>query len=79
MNSGKLWQLLNNIGLNVSEVKRDVFKGHACNVKQRNTFRMWVSKSGKVTVKTQGVQKSFHVMNERQLREVARGFGIIWV
>lgn len=77
MNSGKLWQLLNNIGLNVSEVKRDVFKGHACNVRQWHTFRMWVNKSGKVTVKTQGVQKSFQVMNERQLREVAKGFEII--
>lgn len=77
MNSGKLWDLLNSIGLNVYEVKANVFKGYACNIKQRHTFRMWVNKSGKVTIKTCGVQKSFSVMNTRQLREVAKGFELI--
>lgn len=77
MNSDKLWYLLYNIGLNVSEVKREVFKGYACNVKQWHSFRMWVNKSGKVTVKTLGVQKSFHVMNERQLKDVCKGFDLL--
>ncbi|RIN23975.1 hypothetical protein [Staphylococcus succinus] len=77
MNSGKLWELLNSIGLNVYEVKPNVFKGYANNIKQWHTFRMWVNKSGKVTVKTCGVQKSFHVMNARQLREVAKGFDLL--
>lgn len=77
MNSKKLWYLLNNIGLNVIEVKRDVFKGYSCNVKQWYSFRMWVNKSGKVTVRKCGVQKSFHVMNERQLKEMCKGFQIL--
>lgn len=77
MNSGKLWELLNSIGLNVYEVKPNVFKGYANNIKQWHTFRTWVNKSGKVTVKTCGVQKSFHVMNARQLREVAKGFDLL--
>lgn len=77
MNSSKLWYLLNSIGLNVIEVKQGVFKGHSCNVKQWHSFRMWINKSEKVTVRTLGVQKSFHVMNERQLKEVCNGFEII--
>lgn len=77
MNSSKLWYLLNSIGLNVTEVKRDVFKGYSCNVKQWHSFRMWVNKSGKVTVRTLGVQKSFHVMNARQLKDVCKGFQIL--
>lgn len=77
MNTGKLWDLLNGIGLNVEEVKKDVFKGYSCNVKQWHSFRMWVNKSGKVTVKTCGVQKSFDVMNTRQLRDVAKGFELL--
>lgn len=77
MNSSKLWYLLNSIGLNVTEVKRDVFKGNSCNVKQWHSFRMWVNKSGKVTIRTHGVQKSFHVMNARQLKDVCKGFQIL--
>lgn len=77
MNSSKLWHLLNSINLNVYEVKPNVFKGYACNIKQWHTFRMWINKSGKVTVKTCGVQKSFTVMNARQLREVAKGFDLL--
>ncbi|WP_436962392.1 hypothetical protein [Staphylococcus shinii] len=77
MNSSKLWYLLNSINLNVYEVKPNVFKGYACNIKQWHTFRMWINKSGKVTVKTCGVQKSFAVMNARQLREVAKGFDLL--
>ena len=79
MNTGKLLDLLNSIGLNVEEVKKGVLKGYSCNIKQWHSFRMWVNKSGKVTVKTCGVQKSFKVMNSRQLREVAKGFGLIWI
>lgn len=77
VNSSKLRDLLYSIGLNVYEVKPNVYKGFACNVKQWHSFRMWVNKSGKVTVKTCGVQKSFHVMNSRQLSEVARGFDLL--
>lgn len=77
MNTQKLWDLLNIIGLHVEEVKPHVLKGYACNVKQWHSFRTWVNKSGKVTVKTCGVQKSFHVMNASQLREVAKGFELL--
>lgn len=77
MNTGKLWYLLNDIGLNVEEVKPNVFKGNACNVKQWHTFRVWVNKSGKVTIKTCGVQRSFTVWNSKQLRDAARGFDLL--
>lgn len=77
MNTGKLYDLLNSIGLNVEEVKKDVLKGYACNVKQWHSFRMWVNKSGKVTLRTRGVQKSFNVKNSFQLRYIAKGFELL--
>lgn len=77
MNTNKLAHLLASIGLSVEEVKRDVLKGYSCNVKQWPTFRIWVNKSGCVTIRTRNVQKSFEIYNKKQLERALKGFEIV--
>lgn len=77
MNDYKLLDMLKAIGLYVEEVKPHVFKGHACNIKQRPIFRIWLNKSNRVTIKTRNVQRSFIIQNKHQLLKELRGFQIL--
>ena len=55
-------------------------KGNCLNVLSRPVFRLWINKGLKLTVKTQGVQKSFaddEWRTEEKFNEVMRGFEII--
>lgn len=77
MNDYKLLDLIRQVGLYVEEVKPHVFKGNACNVKQWHTFRIWLNKSNKVTIRTRNVQKSFNIQNRQQLARELKGFEIL--
>jgi hypothetical protein len=77
MNDYKLLNLLQQVGLRVDEVKPHVFKGNAGNVKQWHTFRIWLNKSNKVTIRTRNVQKSFDIQNRHQLLRALRGFDLL--
>lgn len=77
MNGNKLRLILSHIGLFVDEVKPGVFKGHASNIRQWPTFRIWVNKSERVTIRTRNVQKSFEIYNKTQLERALKGFEII--
>lgn len=77
MNTNKLRLILSHIGLFVDEVKPGVFKGYSYNIKQWPTFRIWVNKSGRVTIRTRNVQKSFEIYNKTQLERALKGFEII--
>lgn len=77
MNTNKLAYLLSRIGLFVKEVKPDVFKGNSYNIKQWPTFRIWVNKSRRVTIRTHNVQRSFDIRNKKQLERALKGFEIV--
>lgn len=77
MNSNRLKEMLNTIGIATDEVKKGVFKGYSCNMLSRPIFRTWVNTRGKVTIKTRGIQKSFNIENIEQLSKELKGFEII--
>ncbi|HHP3964843.1 hypothetical protein [Staphylococcus saprophyticus] len=77
MNTKQLLDYLNYIGLNVQEVGAGIYKGHSCNVKQWHSFRIWINKSGNVTIKSHGVQRSFKLQKINELERELRGFEII--
>ena len=77
MNDYKMLNLIRQVGIQVVEVKPRVYKGYSCNIKQWRTFRIWLNKSNKITIRKMNVQRSFDVQNRHQLAEVFRGFEII--
>lgn len=77
MNTEQLLYYLNHIGLEVQEVQAGIYKGHSCNVKQWHSFRIWINKTGKVAIKTHGVQRSFNINQQSELEVELRGFEII--
>lgn len=77
MNTKQLLDYLNYIGLNVQEVGAGIYKGHSCNVRQWHSFRIWINKSGNVTIKSHGVQRSFKLQQMIELERELRGFEII--
>lgn len=77
MNTKQLLDYLTYIGLNVQEVGAGIYKGHSCNVKQWHSFRIWINKSGNVTIKSHGVQRSFKLQQMNELERELRGFEII--
>lgn len=77
MNDYKMLNLVKQVGIQVEEVKPKVYKGYSCNIKQWHTFRIWLNKSNKITIRTRNVQRSYDVQNRHQLAEVFRGFDII--
>lgn len=54
-----------------------VFEGHSCNIKNWPKFKIWISKSNKVTVKSRGVQKSFDIKDETELKNELKNFEIL--
>lgn len=76
MNKEKLLNMLEEIGLYVVE-DRSQFKGNSCNVRQWPVFRVWVNKSGKVTIKTRGIQRSFNINTVDELEKELRRFEIL--
>lgn len=44
MNSSILLIYLQQLDLNIEEVKPDIYKGFSCNVKNWHSFRIWVNK-----------------------------------
>lgn len=77
MNEIKLINMLEAVGLKVEEVKPRVYKGNSCNVRSWHSFRIWINKSKKVTIKSHGVQKSFDIKNAEQLQKELRGFELL--
>ena len=73
----KLEKLLKKNGL-VVKIDKKQFKGNSCNIKSWASFRVWINKSGNLTVKTCGVQKSFKEWeNEKIFRDILIGFEIL--
>ena len=71
MNNKQLEKLFNEIGFNVINVNNKL-KG-----KTWYTFYSWINKSGKVTIKTQGIQKSFNIQDAASLRKELMRFELI--
>lgn len=64
-------------GLYTEEVNGQL-KGNSINVRSYPVFRLWINKSGNLTVKTRGVQKSFKEWrNKDTFKNILRGFEII--
>lgn len=76
MKENDLKIMLKQIGLN-TENNNGVFKGNAGNINTWYVFRIWINKSGKVTIKCKGVQKSFNINKNNELKKELRGFQII--
>lgn len=77
MNNHKLLIYLSNIGIKVDELSPSLYKGHSCNVLQWHSFRIWINKSNKVTIKALGVQRSFKITTQRELEKELAGFELI--
>lgn len=72
-----LKNMVNSIGLKV-EYDCNKLKGYSLNIIQYPIFRLWINKTGNLTVKTRGIQKSFKNWNDiNTLREILQGFEII--
>ena len=71
MTNERLKDLFNEIGLNVINIDNKL-KG-----KTWYTFYSWINKSGKVTIKTRGIQKSFNIINSDELKKELTRFEII--
>ena len=78
MNNTNLEIMLTELGLYV-ENKGTQLKVWSCNCMDYHSARLWISKRGKVTIKTLGIQKSFDVgyMDTKHLKEELIGFEII--
>lgn len=77
MTNGQLLNMYSNIGLVLEEASNGQYKGNSCNVRQWHSFRTWINKSGKIAIKTLGVQKSFNIGNKDQLKHELKGFELI--
>lgn len=55
----KLKNMFFEIGLVVEKASNNQLKGNSCNVRSWHTFRAWINKSGNLTIRTRGIQKSF--------------------
>lgn len=77
MNSSILLSYLQQLDLNIEEVKPDIYKGFSCNVKNWHSFRIWVNKKRNVTIKTKGIQKSFNISNLNELKKELKSFELI--
>lgn len=57
------------------------FKGYEMNIWQRPSFRTWVNQRGQLTIKKQGVQKSFNIdindVDTETFKSILKGFEII--
>ena len=71
MTNERLKDLFNEIGLNVVNVDNKL-KG-----KTYRVYYSWINKKGMVTIKTRGVQKSFHINNSNELKKELARFEII--
>ena len=78
MNNANLEIMLTKLGLSV-ENKGMQLKVWSCNCLDYHSARLWINKTGRTTIKTLGIQKSFDIkyMDTKHLKEELMGFEII--
>ena len=73
----RLKELIRKFGLVVVD-NNGKLKGNSCNIVAYPVFNLWINKSGNLTVKTRGVQKSFKDWeSEDDFGDILRGLEII--
>ena len=78
MNNANLEIMLTKLGLSVVN-KGAQLKVWSCNCLDYHSARLWINKSGKTTIKTLGIQKSFNIeyMDVKHLKKELIGFEIL--